>query len=161
MINEDITVRDYSGNEYSHHEFSALIKEYAENNYEFYIGTDSQIIENYVNIVTVICPRLTVSETGRSSRIYYIKEKLNKDDCPNLRARMLLEAYRSIEMAMFIDPFVKTKISIHLDIGSGQKSKTRLYEKELQYLVSSQGYECKIKPDSWAAAGVADRLSKN
>jgi predicted RNase H-related nuclease YkuK (DUF458 family) len=74
---------------------------------------------------------------------------------------MLMEAYRSIEAAMDLDPIVKTKISIHLDIGSSHRSKTRMYQQELQYLVSSQGYECKIKPDSWAAGGVADRVSKS
>src|SRR5690606_6934421 len=112
------------------------------------------------SIVTAICPRITTGGTGHSSRVYYIKEKLSRKECPNLRTRMLIEAYRSIETAMDLDPLVKTKISIHLDIGSSHKSKTRMYQQELQYLVSSQGYECKIKPESWAAGGVADRVSK-
>lgn len=161
MIDEDKILKDFSGNSYSKEEFLIQVKKYNQDGYDFFIGTDSQVFNEHISMVTAICPRKIIESTGRSSRIFYIKEKLERKACPNLRTRMLMEAYRSIETAMDLDPFVSGQISIHLDVGSSVKSATRHYQKELQYLVTAQGYDCKIKPDSWAAGGVADRFSKS
>jgi len=73
---------------------------------------------------------------------------------------MLLEAYRSIELAMELEPMVKGKLEVHLDVGDTIRSKTSAYEQELQALVISQGYSCEIKPNSWASSAVADRVVK-
>jgi predicted RNase H-related nuclease YkuK (DUF458 family) len=161
MIDEDKIIRDFSGNTYSKEEFLREVKKYNDDGYDFFIGTDSQVFNEHISMVTAICPRLIIEDTGRSSRLFYIKEKLSRKACRNLRTRMLMEAYRSIETAMELDDIISRRISIHLDIGASLKSETRHYQKELQYLVVAQGYDCEIKPNSWAAGGVADRFSKS
>lgn len=161
MIDDKRIIRDISNNIYTAEQFIEMIKEYDQKGYDFYVGTDSQIFHNHLSIVTAICPRKSNEISGISGKVFYIKEKLNPKEFKNLRTRMLLEAYRSIETAMDLDPFITHKISIHLDIGTTGKSKTSAYQQELQYLVTAQGYECEVKPHSWAACGVADRFSKS
>lgn len=160
MIADDTKFKDFSGNEYSHSDFLQMIKDYDKEGYSFYIGTDSQILEDYINIVTAICPRKINSFYGISGKVFYIKDKVSKKQYSSLRARMLMEAYRSLEMAMEIEQNVDNKICIHLDVASDNNSKSNIYQKELQYLVTSQGYECKTKPDSWMASACADRMSR-
>lgn len=160
MLNKKTIVRDFSGQAHNVYQFLEMVTKYNEDGYDFYIGTDSQVHDNYVSIVTAICPHKIIEGTGRSSKVFYIKDRIKNRECPTLRSRMLLEAYRSLEIAMDLENHISTKISIHLDVGESHRSETRIYQKELQYLVTAQGYECKIKPDSWAAGSVADRFSK-
>lgn len=161
MLDLTSIIKDFSGNSYNIEDFISELLRYDKAGFDFYIGTDSQVFEKHVSIVTAICPRRVLDGSGTSGRVFYIKERKDRRDFPTLRSRMLMEAYRSLELAIDIDPHVKNKIAIHLDIGSGKRSETNKYCQELQYLVSAQGYECKIKPDSWAAGGAADRLSKS
>lgn len=158
---EDKIIRDFSNHQYSYQEFLEEIKDYNIQKYDFFIGSDSQVVKDKINLVTCLCPRKQGDIINRSGKVFYIKDKINRKDYPNLRTRMLLEAYRSIELAMALDPYITTKISIHLDIGETYRSKTSSYQKELKYLVTAQGYECEIKPNSWAAAAVADKVSRS
>ena len=73
---------------------------------------------------------------------------------------MLLEAYRSIEIAMELENLFSNRLEVHLDVGDTIRSKTAAYEQELQSLVISQGYACVIKPFSWAGSAAADRIVK-
>jgi predicted RNase H-related nuclease YkuK (DUF458 family) len=158
---EDKKIRDLSGNLYSKEELLSKLKEYDKQGYDFYIGTDSQVFAEHVSVVTAICPRITNNGLNRCGRVFHFKEKLDPENFKTLRMRMLFEAYRSIEVAMDIESHIKNKIAIHLDIGDSNRSDTRIFKSELLYLVTSQGYECKIKPDSWAATGPADKFSKS
>ena len=71
----------------------------------------------------------------------------------------MLEAMRSLEVAWYMDSKVPSKnvIEIHLDINSNLRYRSSQYKNELIGLVSSQGFQCLIKPDAWAASGAADR----
>ncbi len=159
-------IRDLRGNKFSFEEFIVQLQEYDKNGFQFFIGTDSQIIKGKIALVTCIC---LIKEGGGNNKIFYVKEKFAKKDYQGLRSRMLLEAYKSIEAAMEIEKFVKNKLTIHLDVGNDEDNITRSgeikdnsarYNQELQFLVVSQGYQCDIKPDSWAASSVADRVVK-
>jgi predicted RNase H-related nuclease YkuK (DUF458 family) len=155
---EDKIIRDFHQREYIYDEMIQKIREFDKAGFSFYVGTDSQIIKRKISIVTCICCH---KEGAGESKIFYIKERLKKKDYPSLRMRMLLEAYRSIEAAMEIEPHITNRLSVHLDVGSTKRSKTAKFHKELEFLVQAQGYLCAIKPDSWAASAVADRMAKS
>jgi len=71
------------------------------------------------------------------------------------------EVHSSIEIGLIIsEMFPDANIEIHIDIGSGEKSKTRRYVDEFSGWVRSTGLKCKIKPDSWASFAVADKHTK-
>jgi len=159
MLDENRII-DFSGNVYNKDEFMKMLRKYDSEGYSVYIGTDSQVIKNIVSIVTAICFHKKDEDKNASSKVFYMKEKIKDKKYLPLRSRMLLEAYRSIELAMEVDQFISGKLEVHLDIGDTKKSKTSAYERELKSLVLSQGYSCAIKPDSWASSSVADRVAK-
>ena len=97
--------------------------------------------------------------TSKTGKVFTISENIKRKLYPTLRSRMLLEANRSLEVAMDLEPYVKVKIEVHLDVGNTIKSKTSAYEQELQSLVISQGYTCEIKPNSWASFA-ADKITR-
>ena len=137
--------------------FTKKVKELSSDGFNFYIGSDSQIIKNKVSVVTCICAH----NRTRGGQIFYVKEKVPVSRIKSLRARMLYEAYKSLEVALEVEEFISGKITIHLDIGHNpKKSPTYKFKDELQFLIKSQGYDCEIKPYSWASSSVADRFTK-
>jgi len=165
MLDQHI-IRDFSQNTYTKEEFLNQLKNYDEQGYNLYIGTDSQIVKRKISIVTAMCFHKSGDDAGDdaggvSGKIFYVKERIGRKQYPNLRTRMLLEAYRSIELAMELESLFSKKLEVHLDVGNTIKSKTSAYEKELQALVLSQGYGCEIKPYSWASSSVADKVVKS
>jgi predicted RNase H-related nuclease YkuK (DUF458 family) len=150
-------IRDFSHKSYTREEVIEQIKEFDGLGYSIYIGSDSQIIKKKVSIVTCIC--LWKEDTG--SKIFFTKEGLGKKIYPSLWSRMELETLRSIETAAEIEEFVNGKIIIHLDLGTDIiSSRSATYWKVLRSRVEAQGFECEVKPNSWAASGVADKVVK-
>jgi len=158
------TIRDLSQNVYSFDEFIESLKEHNEQGYDTFVGTDSQIHKGQIHIATCVAfVRRDKPDIGgdRSGQVFYIKEKISRRDYPNLRMRMMLEAYRSLEVAMEIEQYVTETLSVHLDIGPNpRKSKTSAFKVELTGMIKGQGYEVAIKPDAWCASGVADRVCR-
>ena len=182
---QERTIRDFNQRTFSFEEFIRIIQEFDEKGYDFYVGTDSQIVKKKVSIVTCICvipaEGFVFGDENAQNKIFYVKDKLKKKDLreqlnidlgdksyPSIRMRMLLEAYRSIEAAMEVEGYIDNLITVHLDVGDDEtkppgsrSSATTAYQKELRFLVEGQGYLCDIKPDAWAASAVADRMAKS
>ena len=154
---KDNIINGCNGMEYSYQDFLKEIKNLKKLGYNMYIGTDSQVLKDKVSVVTCVCPYLN----GKGGRIFYVKKKFNRSKFPTIRMRLLFEAYKSIKTAMELEESIICPITIHLDIGSDIiKCKSSKWKNELETLVSSQGYGCKIKPYSWASS-VADRFTKS
>lgn len=152
-------IRNMKQEFFSYADFVAELKKLNKEGLDVYIGTDSQVLGPKISVVTCIC--LYKNGVSKNS-IFYIKEKLDTEKHPTLRSRMILEAYRSLEVALEVDQLIDGKLTVHLDIGSDlKKSKSAKYQKELQILFKSQGFGCEIKPNSWASSCIADRFTKN
>jgi predicted RNase H-related nuclease YkuK (DUF458 family) len=158
-------IRDLSQKEYSYDEFLSALQEYDKEGYEAYVGTDSQVHKGKIYVAT--CVAFVRKETrdgargNRSGKIFYVKENISTKEYSGLRIRMMLEAYRSLETAMEIEPMFKNTIHVHLDIGPNpRKSRTSAFKVELTGMITGQGYECSIKPDAWCASGVADKVCR-
>lgn len=147
------TIQDFNNNTHTFEEFLASIKWHIENGYSVYVGSDSRIIKDNIYLATAICLHSPggIDTTGRTGKVFSVAENIKRKLYPTLKSRMLLEANRSIQIAMELEPYVNSKIEVHLDIGSTIKSKTSAYEDELRSLVISQGYGCQVKPKSWAS----------
>lgn len=156
---EKYLIKDFNEETYSVEQFLESLKWHNDRGFNVYIGTDSKINKDNIFLVSVICFHKD-GITGESGKVFSIKEHIARKLYPTLRARMLLEANKSLEIAMALDGHVKGKMEIHLDVGDTIKSKTSAYEKELQSLIVSQGYSCEIKPNSWASSSVADRVTR-
>lgn len=128
------------------------------------VGTDSQNFHD-TKVVTVIA---VVSE-GRGGRFFYevtrtpkicgVKEKLHAETQDSLdvaeRLVTLLEGDPKYEEMYFACP-----ISIHVDAGNSDKGKTKVLIPELVGWVKACGYDVQIKPESFVASSIADKISK-
>lgn len=158
MLKEGV-IRTFDGAEVSYEDFLLTMKKLDAEGLDVYVGTDSQVIKHKICIVTCIC---FYKRGVPKSKIFYIKKRIDEKMYPTLRARMLFEAYSSLEAALEVDPYIKGSLTVHLDIGSDfKKNKTAKFSKELQILVKSQGFGCEIKPNSWASSSLADMYTKN
>jgi predicted RNase H-related nuclease YkuK (DUF458 family) len=52
------------------------------------------------------------------------------------------------------------KINVHADIGSCPASRSNKFAKLAENYIKGMGFSSAIKPDAWAAAAVADKLTR-
>jgi hypothetical protein len=141
------------------------INERPENTYEIIVGCDSSSSQepNFPLAIVV----LRIGEGGRFflKRIEYKGRKFF-----SYKTRILEEVFLSCQMAVYLRENFEKKIKssdkrnlkyhlryIHADVG--ENGKTRDMIREVTGLIKGNGFEAKIKPDSFAASNVADRFS--
>ena len=137
---------------------STIIEKY-NHGYTIAVGCDSQMFYDKVSFVTTICAH----HRSKGANGFYVKVKMPRKNYPTLKSRISAEAFSSLEMAYWIKEMLPdgAALEVHLDIGSDPKRcATFKFKKELTTLVKSQGFSCKIKPESWASSGVADWFTK-
>jgi predicted RNase H-related nuclease YkuK (DUF458 family) len=124
---------------------------------EIHIGTDSQNNALFTEYVTVIA----IITKGKGGRALYITEKVPRIKL--LRERLLKEVWSSVAVALEATEIIgdASKLQVHVDVNPDTDFKSSGYIKELTAMVVSQGFECKVKPDAWAAMHVADHVVKH
>ena len=122
-----------------------------------YVGTDSQQDGQRTQFVTVI----VIHDPGHGGRAYYTKETVTR--IKSLRERLLKEVWMSVQTALEISPMIseESSLQVHVDVNTNTKFRSSQYVKEVVSMVVSQGFECKLKPEAWAAMHVADQIVKN
>ncbi|MBQ8625502.1 MAG: ribonuclease H-like YkuK family protein [Agathobacter sp.] len=145
-----------------------LLREFYDRNKEYdcpfnvTVGTDSQNFDT-TKIVTCV-----VMQCEHHGGIYFYKiEKVER--IQNVSAKLNYETHLSLEyanqlldkmMEMDEDLFNSISFAIHIDAGYNPKGKTKELIPSLVGWVHSCGYECKVKPDSFTASCIANRISK-
>jgi len=137
--------------------------------YDITIGTDSQN-HKYTRMVEVIA----VCRVGDGGIFFYKVEDIPRISV--LKTKIYEETFRSIQNATgFYDALAYELIdydidldemhnkeqlgfAIHADIG--KRGKTHEMITEICGYIDSMGFESRIKPDSYAASGIANMLSK-
>lgn len=124
--------------------------------YRIIVGSDSQKMKgtNYDLVVAIAIHRVG------SGGIYFWRQDVISRKM-SLKERMYAEAILSIQSAETIfelfreNGISKYNIEIHVDIG--RTGETRDMIAEIVGMVRGNGYNVKIKPDSFGASKVADR----
>lgn len=133
--------------------------------YEITVGTDSQTHDK-CRMVEVIA----VHRAGHGGIFFYRTEYVRK--IKSLKEKIVEETSRSLDNAEGLLDEVQLHLLehdvdidqlnihfvIHCDIGHA--GKTQALIKEIVSWVHSCGYECLIKPESYAASGIANKISK-
>lgn len=127
------------------------------------IGTDSQNFDytKEVSVIAVICE-------GHGGIFFY---KINaRDRISDVRTKLRVETGDSLEIAEqlitifetkeYEDVFLHAEFSIHIDAGYSEHGKTKELIPELIGWVTAMGFEAKVKPESYVASGIADKISK-
>jgi len=143
-------------------ELKRYISEKPEEFYDIIVGCDSSSEEepNFPLAVVV----LRVGEGGR----FFLKKIAYKGrKFYNYKQRILEEVFLSCQMAIYLKENFEKKIEnknfryqfryIHADVGENGKTKDMI--KEVTGLIKGNGFEPKIKPESFVASTVADRFS--
>lgn len=125
---------------------------------EVTIGTDSQNHASYTKIVTVIsiiCKHhggIFFHRTRYTDLIMTVREKLETE------TNLSLEIAQKLIELMDDELMANCPLSIHIDAGNAGKSRDLI--QALTGWVHSMGYDCEVKPNSYAASSIADRISK-
>ncbi len=141
------------------------ISEKPEKFYDIVVGCDSSSSEEpHFPLAIVI---LRVGEGGR----FFLKKVAYKGrKFYTWKTRILEEVFLSCQLALYlreqfekeIRSLSKTKLNyqlryIHADVGENGQTKDMI--REVVGLIRGNGFEAKIKPESFAASCVADRFS--
>tara|TARA_R110000824_G_scaffold148920_6_gene318916 strand:- start:3831 stop:4313 length:483 start_codon:yes stop_codon:yes gene_type:complete len=148
------------GKRLSFSEVVNIVKEHAERNGKVTIGTDSATKKAICQFATSIC--LVSADDQVGGRFFVKKTKYKSKKFATIHQRITLEVTRSIGTGLKILkqlPFCP--IELHLDVSGVEKgTKTSKLSTALMGYANGSGFECKIKPEAYAATSVANRYSK-
>ena len=132
--------------------------------YAIMVGSDSQNFDytKSVTVISIICK-------GHGGIFFYEKSKLPL--LRDVRSKLYAETQHSLETTTELIAILESNeryqemyrncpISIHVDAGNSDKGKTAPLIPEIIGWVHSLGYKCHIKPDSFVASSIADKISK-
>lgn len=138
------------------------VQERPDKYYSVVVGCDSSSDEDPCFPLAVVV--LRKGEGGRFflKKIHYDSRERKK--FRNWRMRILQEVMLSCELALYLKEKLEQKIGnnpgyefkyIHADIGENGATKDMI--KEVTGLIRGNGFEPKIKPESYVASAVADK----
>ena len=158
-----------NGTSVSYDEMVRLIADYIATDitkeYEITVGTDSQSHSTTKFVETIVLHRL-----GDGGIFFYHVDYIRK--IKSLKEKIVEETSRSlsnaeglldeIELLLLEKDIDIDKLNIHFQIHCdiGHKGRTQALIKDITNWVSSMGYDVAIKPESYAASGVANKISK-
>jgi hypothetical protein len=130
--------------------------------YRLIVGTDSEGKEEPEFVTAIVIHR-----KGKGGRFFYQKTKTGKKY--TLRTRIYEETMKSLTLAMKLREALEKKLQkiqpknyknleVHTDIG--QVGETKELIKEIVGMIKGNGFEVKIKPESFGASSVADHCLK-
>lgn len=149
-------------------EIFGYMQEAPEFQYEVVVGTDSPSTDKPFFPIAIV-----VLRTGAGGRFFlkkmsypdsFLKKFANVSN--NWKMRILQEVYLSCELALSLRETLEQENKlglkyqfeyIHADVG--EIGKTKEMVKEVVGLIKSNGFEPRIKPQSFAATVVADRYT--
>ncbi|MCM3739280.1 ribonuclease H-like YkuK family protein [Oceanobacillus luteolus] len=139
--------------------------------YKLMFGTDSQVHSTYTRFITGIVIQCETKGAWACIRKVIVPRKMNQ-----LHERISFETSLTEEVvSMFTEERKEELIEIvlpniyrggsftiegHIDIGSGDKNKTRIFVNEMLARMEALGIEPKIKPEAFVASSYANRYTK-
>jgi predicted RNase H-related nuclease YkuK (DUF458 family) len=137
-------------------DFSEIVNK-IDNVCEVFVGSDSQLLSDSWMFATVVC----LYWPGRGGTYFFTRDKKEKSSYASLGDRLMSEVYSSVMIADQIRQLrPDLKINVHADIGSCPTSKSNKFAKLAESYIKGMGFNPSIKPDAWAAAAVADKLTR-
>jgi len=148
-----------SGREIIFKDILIEIERYVADGGKIFIGSDSQLCNNTCIFATAIC--LHGAKGSKGGKYFFKRFKDKGPQYSNLKLRIMSEVTHTLDVAMdLMGMFPDSDIEVHVDIGRGPRSKTSGYIDHIQGWAQSTGLICKVKPNAWASASVADKHTK-
>ena len=147
-----------------------ILNEYYQKNKHFgtefnlTIGTDSQNFSD-TKVVVVVAMQcvghggIFFYEIKHVDRLQDVRMKLNfETNLSLLKADRILQLIE--EKPEYSELYLNTSFAIHVDAGFNPNGKTKDLVPEIVGWIKACGYECVVKPDSYAASSIANKISK-
>lgn len=148
-------------------EIVSIIQKTVEKNpqdtYKVIVGTDSQ---NFADTKMVLV--IALQRVGKGGIFFYEVQHIPK--IVDVRTKLFLETQNSLDCAnQLLDAFERlhektgfdyTQLSFGIHVDAGFHGKTTALIPEIVAWVNALGYGCVVKPDSFVASSIADRISK-
>ncbi|MCA0984174.1 ribonuclease H-like YkuK family protein [Halobacillus yeomjeoni] len=140
-------------------------------NYRLMLGTDSQVHTSHTIFITGI----VIQRVGKGAwacfrkelvqrQISTLHERISHETSLTEQVAALFTEQRKNELIDVVLPHIYKGATFtmegHIDIGCGDKNRTRVYVNEMMARIESLGIEPKIKPDSIVASSYANRYTK-
>ena len=128
------------------------------------VGTDSQNFDQtkIVSVIAAVCEGhggIFFYEVTRKPIIRDVRAKLHEETNDSLQVAEQLVGIMESEKK-YEEMYLNCPISIHIDAGNSTKGKTKELIPELVGWIKACGYDCRVKPESFVASSIADRISK-
>jgi predicted RNase H-related nuclease YkuK (DUF458 family) len=128
---------------------------------DVYVGSDSHRGKKGSNVVfaTAIC---LWSEDVKNGGWYCFRRSfLHKKKFKDLFGRLQHEVQCSLDVACELrDEFNVNVREIHVNVNPDENEESGKYAKQFKGMVEAYGFTCILKPDDWAAGGVADKHAR-
>ena len=160
MSNRSTRDREGDGTAVEYAEMMDIIEEHHLADGNVYIGSDTQPHNGGCIMSSAIV--LHGAYNQRGGKYFITREVMSSREMTVLAIRILAEAERTIRIAQDIAMlFPDIKMELHVDISNTDKeTPTSNLASMIVGYVTGIGFDCKIKPDAFAAASVADKHSK-
>ena len=133
-----------------------LTRDHYANGGTVHIGTDSHLKQHKCIFSTAIC---LIGPHLRAQNIYFVSRNTTRAQAyATLLHRITEEVQKSINTGLkLLEVCPKIDIELHLDISPENVNEgTSKFAKMLVGYARGSGFECKIKPNAFAASSVAD-----
>lgn len=149
-----------SGDRLAFEEIIKIVEDHSKKNGIIYIGSDSFLQKKQCIFSTAICLHKAEGQIG--GRYFVKRNKFNASKFSTLMVRIMAEVQNSIDVGMkLLHHCPQIKIELHLDVSSSSKNtKTSKFSDTLIGYAMGSGFDCKIKPQAFAASSIADKHSK-
>ena len=136
--------------------FDEILNVISKSDCDIYVGADS----NPSKIPHILAVSVAIIKKGHFAKYFYVRLKPWNEKKPTIRSRLELEVIASCHVATKIREKIPGRdINVHADLNPSIETVSGKYSKQLKSLIISYGFLAKIKPDSWAASWLADRLA--
>ncbi|WP_175615988.1 ribonuclease H-like YkuK family protein [Piscibacillus halophilus] len=140
-------------------------------NYKLMIGTDSQVQHDHTLFITGIVIQCEgkgvwacLQKNKVPRKITNLHEKISYETSLSESVFSMFTQERKDAMYEIVLPHVDRGASFtiegHIDIGAGERNKTRVFINEMIARIESMGAQPKIKPDAFVASSYANRFTK-
>jgi predicted RNase H-related nuclease YkuK (DUF458 family) len=137
----------------------SLIGAHVRSGGKIFIGCDSNVVGTNCTYAIAVALYDDVTRTG--GRYFFKRDRVTIPIRTPLRVRLMEEATRAIETALELQSvFPEARIEIHLDVSQRKENLSNAVADQVAGYAKAAGFDCKLKPESWASSCVADEHTR-
>jgi len=140
-------------------EIAQAIREHVSAGGRIFIGCDSNVVGACCTYATAIV--LYNEGLARGGRYFFSRTRAQIPLQSSIRVRLMAEADMSIVLGLELqEELPEARIEIHLDVSQRKENLSNGVADQVAGYAKAAGFECKLKPESWASSCVADEHTR-